>query len=516
MTTNIIIEEKIASRSALASTGQIKKVLTKIQTLIDELNKNGLRYCHWKSNRALAESLLGQTDIDLLIHREDARYFRAILSQLCFRPAVSKVGESFPSMEHYYSIDEESGVLIHVHAYYRVITGESLSKNYRFPVEEMLLQNTRQEESVRVPTKGAELVVFTLRMMLKHTSLVELVLIARYWKQVKQEIKWLLENDSLDEALSMIECWLPSLDTGLFSECVDALASPAPLIRRMILGRQLRSRLRNYARHSAVRAWLIGVGKFTTMFFRRWVGSQKGMNPASGGAVIAFVGPEATGKSTLLAEMRHWLGEHFAVEQIHAGKPQSTLLSVVPNLIVPTLRVVLPSYRSSHLEAQEVSGAQPGKSDAAYPLIFALRCVLLAHDRRALLTRAFGRAANGTIVLCDRYPLLSNGIPDGPQLLKLLDGPDRKSIRYRLARIEKRLYQEIPPPDLVIALSVPLDVAILRNATRGKKEPEDYVRMRHAKSSILEYEKASVYKVNTNQPFENTVLEVKKAIWNIL
>ena len=78
-------------------------------------------------------------------------------------------GESFPSLEHYFALDEESGLLAHVHAYYRVITGESLSKNYRFPVEEMLLQNTRAEDSVRVPTKSAELVVFTLRMMLKHT-----------------------------------------------------------------------------------------------------------------------------------------------------------------------------------------------------------------------------------------------------------------------------------------------------------------------------------------------------------
>jgi len=490
--------------------------LTKIQRLIEELNKNGLRYCHWKSNRALAKSLSGQTDIDLLIHREDASFVRTILNQLCFRPAVSKDGESFPSMEHYYALDEESGVLIHVHAYFRVITGESLSKNYRFPVEEMLLQNTRQAESVRVPTKGAELIVFTLRIMLKHTSLVELVLLARYWKQVKQEIKWLLENDSLNEALSLIRCWLPSLDADLFSECVAALEAPAPLVRRMFLARQLRSQLRIYARHSAIRAWLVGVEKFTAMLFRSRARSQKGMIPLSGGAVLAFVGPEATGKSTLLAEMRRWLGEHFAVEQIHAGKPKSTLLTVVPNYLVPTLRVALPAFRSSQVEAQSVFDEKLEKPRAVFPLIFAVRSVLLAHDRRALLTRAFGRAANGTIVLCDRYPLLSAGTPDGPQLLKLLDSPDQYPIKRLLARIEQRLYREIPPPDLVIALSVPLDVAILRNRTRGKTEPEDYVRMRHAKSSNLEFEKTSVYKINTNQPFENTVLEVKKAIWNIL
>ena len=78
---------------------------------------------------ALEESLLGQTDIDLLIHRKDANLFRTILSHLRFRPATTD-GEAFPSVEHYFALDEESGVLVHVHAYFRVITGESLSKNY--------------------------------------------------------------------------------------------------------------------------------------------------------------------------------------------------------------------------------------------------------------------------------------------------------------------------------------------------------------------------------------------------
>ncbi|HEY4760698.1 MAG TPA: hypothetical protein VIH42_08970 [Thermoguttaceae bacterium] len=491
-------------------------MLAKISHLVEELNKSGIRYCHWKSNLALAQALAGQTDIDLLVHRKDASLFRAILGQHDFRPAITTTGEAFPSVEHYYALDEESGVLVHVHAYFRVITGESLTKNNRLPIEEMLLQNTREVDSVRAPTQSAELVVFTVRMMLKHTSVMELVLLARYWKQVQQEIDWLLETDSIDETLSFVKCWLPWLDTDLFSECVAALKSPAPLFRRIRLGRQLRSQLRRYARHSFLRAWLSGAQKFTTMLFRRLTRSHKGMVPRGGGAVIAFVGSEATGKSTLLAEMRGWLGEHFAVEQIHAGKPQSTLLSLVPNLLVPALRSILPSSRSTHVETQYASEEQSEPSRKDYPLIFAIRSALLAYDRRALLTRAFGRATNGNIVLCDRYPSLLSGAPDSPQLSHLPASPSRYSVRRWLAQIEARLYREIPPADLVIYLSAPLEVTVSRNATRGKQEPEDYVRRRHARSSSLEFGKTPVYKVNTDQPFDRTVLEVKKAIWSAL
>jgi hypothetical protein len=493
-----------------------KSLLTKINILIETLNKSGIRYCHWKSNLALAKSLSGQTDVDLLVQRKDATLFRAILSELCFQPAIINGVESFPSVEHHFALDEESGVLVHVHAYFRVITGESLTKNYRFPIEEMLLHDTREVDSVRLPTKSAELVVFTLRMMLKHTSLMELVLLARYWKQVQQEINWLLETNSIAEAVTYVNYWLPSLDTDLFSDCIVALKAPAPLLRRVILGHQLRSQLSLYGRHSAIRAWLGGIKKFTIMLFRRLTRSKLGMLPQSGGAVIAFVGSEATGKSTLLAEMRGWLGEHFTVEQVHAGKPKSTILSAIPNLLVPALRFMLPTYRSTHLETQYVSEEQAEKPRKGYPLIFAIRSVLLAHDRRSLLTRAFGRAANGTIVLCDRYPSLRSGAPDSPQLSYLPQSPNRYSVRRLLAQIEARLYREIPAPDLVIYLSAPLEVTVSRNATRGKKEPEDYVRRRHARSSNLEFGKTPIYKINTDQPLDQIVLEVKRAIWNAL
>jgi thymidylate kinase len=376
--------------------------------------------------------------------------------------------------------------------------------------------HTREVDALPVPAKSAELVVFTLRMMLKHTSLLELLLLARYWKQVEREIGWLLESDSIAETLGHVNCWLPPLDPALFADCIAAIKTPAPLLRRMRLGRQLRSQLAPYRRHSAIRAWLGGVKKFTLMLLRRLSGSKLGLVPQSGGAVIAFVGSEASGKSTLLAEMRGWLGEHFTVEQIHAGKPKSTLLSAVPNLLVPAFRALLPTRRSTHVEARYAAKEHSEKSASDFPLVFGVRSALLAYDRRALLSKAFGRAANGTIVLCDRYPSLLNGTPDSPQLAHLPLSANGRPIHRRLAHIEARLYREIPPPDLVIYLHAPLEVTLSRNATRGKKEPEDYVRRRHARSSSLEFGKTPVCRINTDQSLDQTVLEIKKAVWSAL
>jgi thymidylate kinase len=438
------------------------------------------------------------------------------MSELKFRSAGIQGDAPFPAVEHYYALDEETGIFVHVHAYYRVITGESLSKNLHLPLEGMLLQNLREEASIPVPAKSAELVVFTIRMMLKHTSVIELLMLSRDWKGVRCEIEWLVEAKSIDETLKLVSEWLPTVDVRLFSECIDALKAPAPLLRRIRLGTLLRSQLSIYARNPRLLAWLSGIQKFSLMAYGRLTRSKRGMILQSGGAVIAFVGPEATGKSTLLAATRRWLGEHFVIEQIHAGKPKSTPLTVLPNLFLPLLRNALPTYRPSNIDTRQASAEPSQKSPEVYPLISAIRSVFLAYDRRALLSRAFARAANGSIVLCDRYPSMSDGAPDGPQLQQFAIDPKRYPIQYWLAHTEKHLYQEIPSPDVVISLCVPIEVALLRNKSRGKEEPEDYVRLRHAQSSNLDFGPVQLYRINTDRPLAETVLEVKNTIWNAL
>jgi len=131
-------------------------MLTTVSSLIDRLNDSGVRYCHWKSNWILSETLEGKTDLDLLVHRQDAVSYRQILQDLGFRPAVED-GAPFPSVEHHHALDDASGTLVHVHSYYRVISGGSLVKNYHLPLEEMLLGDATSNGAVRVPSRGAEL-----------------------------------------------------------------------------------------------------------------------------------------------------------------------------------------------------------------------------------------------------------------------------------------------------------------------------------------------------------------------
>lgn len=481
-----------------------------IETLIERLNEAGIRYCHWKSNWALPQTVLGQTDIDVLIFRPDAQRFRDILKDLGFEPSIEAGVQAIPSTEHHIALDEETGTLVHVHAYYRVITGESLTKNYRLPVEEMLLANTRREGIVNVPVMGAELIVFVLRMMVKHTTAIELVLLTRQTSQLRGEVAWLMTDDALEEAVKLLPRWLPSLDEDLFRRAFEVLREPTPTWRRSLVGYRVRHQLRGYARRNLLRARALGAAKFAGVVAHRLSGSSKKLTPAGGGGVIAFVGSEATGKSTIIELVQGWLGENYTVRRIHAGKPPATSLTYVPHSLLPTLRALFPDQRSTRVERQY---HDVDRSGGAYPVMFGVRSVMLAYERRALLTQAFARSADGTIVLSDRYPSSRSGAPDGPQLTHL---SANDGLRRWLTATESRLYEQIPAPDLVIHLTAPLEVTLARNAAREKTEPEDYVRFRHSLSSNLEFDGVPVRRVSTDRPIEEVVREVKEAIWETL
>ena len=223
------------------------------------------------------------------------------------------------------------------------------------------------------------------------------------------------------------------------------------------------------------------------------------------GAVIAFVGSEATGKSTIIAEMERRLHDDHLVWQIHVGKPPATLLTSIPHVLLPTLRAVFPGQRSTRLRAD--SGASGDHDTRSVPLMFAVRSAMLAYERRSVLRRAARRARDGSIVLCDRFPT-PNG-PDGPQLQDaLVTGP----LARWLQRVEGRCYRSIPPPAAVVRLTAPLEVTLARNASREKVEPEDYVRRRYAASQALRFDGLNVCSVDTDRSISEAMDDVEAVI----
>ena len=115
-------------------------MLPKIRELVEGLTSR-LQVLPLEEQSGAPQDGWGEKDIDLLVDRAGAPRSGGMV-KLGSQPALSTQREELPLGRALLRLDESSGTLAHVHVYFRVLTGESLARNYRLPLEQMLLQNT--------------------------------------------------------------------------------------------------------------------------------------------------------------------------------------------------------------------------------------------------------------------------------------------------------------------------------------------------------------------------------------
>jgi thymidylate kinase len=257
--------------------------------------------------------------------------------------------------------------------------------------------------------------------------------------------------------------------------------------------------------------------------YRRLTINKQNKVLRSGGLVIAFIGGDGVGKSTLTTTCQKWLRSLFPTRLVHAGKPPSSIFTAPFNLILLLARKIKPQKPASRREEnpdeqdQEVKVVQ---KISLYSLLYAFRSVTLAWDRQRLLTKSRRRAAHGEIIICDRYPSLQVGAMDSPRLAEIATATGLIGSLYnKLTRTEMSLYQKIPPPDIVLRLNVSVETAKKRNLLREKsfKEEDDYLESRHELVNLWSSPASQrLYDIDTDQSLEDTILAVKKAVWESL
>jgi thymidylate kinase len=482
-----------------------------VYNLLNSLEDKGVSHCHWKSNVRLEETLAGTQDIDILVDRAHAGLFHATLLDNGFKLAQSRSGVGHPGVFHALGLDGETTELVDLHAYYQLVSGDSLVKNYRLPVEDRLLERTRRLHGIKVPTPEAELVLFALRIALKHVSLIEILKANVRYRKVSGELAWLREVADVDEAAALCTAWFPTVEPALFRRLLDVIAEDRAIVRRAVIGWQVARRLSGLRRLGPV----LGA---TSRFWRLWsflvgrVQRRQDLALQTGGIIVALVGPKATGKSTIGRELSARLGRHLNVCQIHAGKPPATVLSLVPRLFVPIARWLLPNERLAEYEKPERRLAR------RYSLLYVLRMTLLAYERRKLLRRALREATAGAIVVSDRYPSETIGAIDSccfDDAAMTKCGSPLK--RWLMAR-ERAFYRALPRPHLVLRLEAPMDTALQRDARRGKQGGPDAqaVRRRWELESRAEFPGTPVIHIDTGQPLDETIRTVVRAVWAAL
>jgi PST family polysaccharide transporter len=499
-----------------------------LRLLTRNLASDHVRYCRWKGKLDLMRVLRGEGDLDLLVPPADLAAFLYAAKNAGFMQAIPCFESHDPGEVHVYAPDPVSGSLVHVHASSMLC---SAGQGRARMLNDFILRHCAPEtahallEGTPVVQAPAELIVTVLRAMDQAMRFSALLFGSAARQAVAAKLEALVNADGFDNFRELLVRWFPAVPLLLFMEFLEALRQPTSWLRLRRLARQLDSHWRRNCAMLDDRPMSFAAQAGAGLPARLWnlvckvrwralhgTGSPKQL--IGEGAVIAIVGPDASGKSTMVAETARWLRGVFRVQTAHLGKPPSAWLTLVPNLLLRLLRIVTPQLRTSRQDAAAEANGRPVRRG----LLYHVRAVMLAWDRRALARRLARKAARGWIVVCDRYPSAVVGTADGARLpAPVLDG-ERNRLRAYLARLENRLYSEVPAPTVVVQLTAPLAVAVHRNEERQKrgKESAEYVARRHKQFALPLFPQAQMRELDTSRPRDETVQSLRAMLWAAL
>jgi thymidylate kinase len=503
---NSIVSTSLIQNPQLQEPKQVQPAaaLPLVLKLCQGLNAEKIDYCHWKSNEAITRSASGDNDLDLLISRAHAERFTKILFELGFREAQEDDKKRLPGILNYYGYDAGVNRIIHVHLHYQLVLGNDLSKNYHIPIEQPYLDSARQAELFRVPASEFELVIFVLRMVLKHSTWDSILMgQGRLSPSECRELKYLATDENLAKVDSVL-LYLPYINQDLFNSCLQSLQPRCSLKKRIRTGEQLQEALEACARRPHALDIFAKFLRWVWLFVHIGIFRQKlRRRLANGGLLIAVVGGDGSGKTTAIEDLYLWLSQNFDVMKLHMGKPVWSWTTIIMWGVLKIARMLGVYSRSEYLSEEEAKF--PG-----YPWL--IRRVCVAHDRYLTYLKARRFSSNGGLVVVDRYSL-PNLAMDAPQCRRTAKDFNKSNWFLKwLMRIEEGYYRKIARPDVLIVLKVDPEIAV-------KRKPEESIVSVRARSKLVwefDWNNAPAHVLDASLSKNEVLDQIKSLVWEHL
>ncbi len=218
--------------------------------------------------------------------------------------------------------------------------------------------------------------------------------------------------------------------------------------------------------------------------------------------LIAIVGSDGSGKSTVGAALLAWMNKRRPTELHHLGKQTGNIGRTIARwpLIGRRLDRGIDKRASPARE-----GGRPGLVAAIVIYAFSMRRV--RRFRRMLAARA-----RGVAILADRFPQVE--VPGPMDGLGLAGAQSERGLVGWLARRELARYRWMAAhrPDLVIRLTVDLPTALARKPDHRPRSLETKIR----DVARLTFDGAPVVDCDSTMPLANVIARAQEAIAPVL
>jgi len=461
--------------------------MSRIKILLDKLLERGGQYTSWKNNHEIELALSGESDLDIFVPLKYKSLFLELAKDDNWIPVKNPIAD-YPDIYHFYSINESLKVF-HLHVYFKVITGESWLKEYIFPIDDFLIENSVCHSSgIYILNNKAQSFLFVLRHFTKGKSFFSRILYKKELDSYKEE--WELCKSGFDP-LSQPEIidFSPYFSGSGLDNQFDLPDSKT--------AKMVRIRLKSYLRLPESKLTQLRLNSLKERLLNKLVYKRKKILPVQG-FILVFSGADGVGKSTMSETIGNAYKTFLTVKNVQLGRPQSAGIEAVRKLL--------------NRKKKESSGAavKSESKDKKITLKRALSATYLAYLRYKTAERAKKYRQKNYLVISDRWPTLEYHKMDGPKLsAEKLNGLYRK-----LALLEKKYYDKLISSDLSIILTVPTDVAVQRNRERIKegKETDQEIMERHLQNAHHNPKSKEIIRFDNNGELNYKRFELIKLI----
>ncbi|HGT4635011.1 TPA: hypothetical protein ACM3HF_002047 [Escherichia coli] len=220
--------------------------------------------------------------------------------------------------------------------------------------------------------------------------------------------------------------------------------------------------------------------------------------------LIAVVGCDGTGKSTLTTDLVKSLQQHWQTERRYLGLLSGEDGDKIKRLPLVGVwlerRLAAKSSKTQSMKTQSMKTKSSALWAAVIMYCFSLR-------RMANLRKVQRLAQSGVLVVSDRFPQaeISGFYYDGPGI-----GVERATgkISMFLAQRERRLYQKMAQyrPELIIRLGIDIDTAISRKPDYAELQDKIGV------MSTIGYNGTKILEIDSRAPYSEVLEQAQKAV----
>ena len=499
--------------------------LTLIESLLASFHQHSINYCHWKSNEHLGASMTGDTDLDILFEETQKSFVEDVLAKHGFKKFSSVKEKRYRDIEDFIGLDLPSGKIVHVHAHFRLTLGEPLLKGYQLNFEKEIL-STRvfdTEFGIYRSTPAFELILLYFRQALKmrNRDIADIRFKNKiaYSGGVLKEFYWLRQRCTNEDVRSVLKPLVKNFEpisklvTGRFNRVV--VLRLAGLVKKEFKAQKLYSPL-----HGLLLRWYrelsLKVYRKLSRVFNQPVNVQR-TNPG-GGLVVAVVGADGSGKSTVIADLQTTFKKKIDVYPVYLGKGRAGGLSWKRKMLARLKAKVTGTKQVKQHKAGAATppdNSEKKRSGLKWTVFKCVEAIIVAREKLQKLKNIEAAKKKGMLVICDRYPQNQfKGFNDGP-VLHFLSQSGNPVFRL-MSRIEEKIYKYAGdnPPDIVFKLVADANVISTRKPNMASPQ---ILQAKVESIKELQFKNGcKVVTINAAEPLEQVLLAVKRELWNTM